>query len=232
MVPDVVILAGGKGTRLSSVIRDIPKPMASIANRPFLSQLLNQLQKAGFQKVIMSVGYKHEVIESYYGPNFKDIKVEYCIEHTPLGTGGGIRLALQQAATDDVLVINGDTFFDIDFSNFFTFHEHGKYDFSLALKPVAENTRYGSVQVNDSRITGFVEKGEQLNSGMINGGIYLVKRNRFLTQTSDTAFSLETEYLETLYQTGVLGGYIDDGYFIDIGIPEDYKIADEHFRTL
>jgi len=232
MVPDVVILAGGKGTRLSSIIQDIPKPMASVADRPFLSQLFEQLRRAGFHKVIMSVGYKHEAIQSYYGHNFKDIKVDYCVEETPLGTGGGIRLGLQHADTDDVLVINGDTFFDINFSKFLTFHEHGNYDFSLALKPVAENTRYGSVQVNDSRITGFVEKGKQLTSGLINGGIYLVNRNRFLTQTSDTSFSLETEYLETLYQTGVLGGYIDDGYFIDIGIPDDYKIADEHFRRL
>jgi D-glycero-alpha-D-manno-heptose 1-phosphate guanylyltransferase len=232
MKPEVIILAGGKGSRLSSLIQDVPKPMASISNRPFLTQLLTQLVESGFNKAVLSVGYKHEVIQQYYGHKFKNLELAYAIESTPLGTGGGILLAMDKIASEHVLIMNGDTYFDADLEGFYKFHLEGNFDLSLLLKNVENNSRYGQVMVEDGKVMGFAEKGLETGSGHINGGIYLINKKVFVDVTKADTFSFETDFMQTFYDTLMFGGYIDQGYFIDIGIPEDYKRANEYFRKL
>ncbi|MFX0195930.1 MAG: sugar phosphate nucleotidyltransferase, partial [Candidatus Hodarchaeota archaeon] len=111
MVKETIILAGGSGTRLQKVVQDVPKPMADINGSPFLEYLLCYLNKQEIKKVILSVGYKYRVIQDYFGTEYKDLVLEYSIEKEPLGTGGGIKKALNLVKSDDVYIINGDTFF-------------------------------------------------------------------------------------------------------------------------
>ena len=111
---EAIILAGGKGTRLQSVVSDVPKPMADVNGRPFLSYLLHFLSTKGVRKVVLSVGYKHEVISNYYSNCFENMSICYAIENEPLGTGGALVESLKQVTDSNVLLLNGDSFFDIN----------------------------------------------------------------------------------------------------------------------
>jgi len=223
---EAIILAGGLGTRLRDVIKDIPKPMADISGRPFLSYVLDYASSQGVEKVLLSVGYKHEVIQAYFGTKHRGMGLEYVIEEEQLGTGGAIREALKQAQSEQVIVLNGDTFFAVDYQRLMQFHLGKNADLSMALKPMNGVDRYGTVIIGpDNRITGFREKKFQ-KSGMINGGVYVVNKARMdaLAGLGKT-FSFESDFLQK--QTGRLAAYalVCEDYFIDIGIRLDYKKA-------
>ncbi len=228
---EAIILAGGRGTRLQSVISEVPKPMAPVANKPFLTYLLNQLSKTTIRNVKLSVGYKHHVIIDYFGHSFKQLKLEYVVENTPLGTGGGIRLAAEKCRSENVVVLNGDTYFDIDFKAFQKQHIENKCAMTIALKDMQLVDRYGMVELNDNQVVGFSEKSTELKSGWINGGIYALNLQQFMSNTVLGVFSMETDFMEKQVNRLRIEGYKSKKYFIDIGIPEDYQKANVYFEN-
>jgi len=230
---EAIVLAGGFGTRLRHIVSDVPKPMADINGEPFLLFLLRKLAKVGIQHVILSTGYLHEKIENYFGHSFENLHITYSQETDPLGTGGAIQFALNKAETNPILVLNGDTLFDIDFEDFDTFYRKKETMLAVALRREKDLSRYGSVQIdNHEKITGFVEKSTAKGEGFINGGIYLLNKKLFQTKKFPKTFSFEKEILEKLYQENDFYGLPFDNYFIDIGIPEDYERAQREFSTL
>ena len=229
MPADAIILAGGMGTRLKSVISDIPKPMALVANKPFLTYILKQLCSFDITEVKLSVGYKHEVVESYFGTKYKHLNLEYVVEKEPLGTGGGIRLAAEACSADTLLICNGDTYFDVDIDKFVNEHNTNKNGMTIALRHMDMVNRYGMVELDQSEIIGFSEKSETLKSGWINGGIYALDKELFLNKTQAERFSMEVDFMEKMVGQIKLEGFKSDGYFIDIGIPDDYHKANKYF---
>ena len=228
---EAIILAGGLGTRLKGVISDIPKPMAPVANKPFLVYILDYLKEQGIERVILSVGYKYEVIEDFFGNNYKGMELLYSVENNPLGTGGGIRLAIDKLNTNETFVINGDTFFDVNLEQQEKIAFVEKSNLCLALKPMSKFDRYGSVAVENNIITSFVEK-QFVENGLINGGVYWLKKSFLESFNSGQKFSFEQDLMEKQVINGTLSAYVSDTYFIDIGIPEDYKKANIDFSVL
>ncbi len=225
---EAVILAGGLGTRLRPVVHDLPKCMVPIAHRPFLSLILDQLETAGFSHVVLSVGHLREKIVEHFGDSYNNLKISYAVEESPLGTGGGIRLAMKQLKGDLAFILNGDTLFMADLKEMYRQYLSGKFKALLALRKMNDTCRYGSVNFNtDLRITQFLEKQESLGAGYINGGIYLIDKFYYLDHTPDGAFSIEKEFFPSAVTDGVLGAFPSDSYFIDIGIPEDYERAQQ-----
>jgi D-glycero-alpha-D-manno-heptose 1-phosphate guanylyltransferase len=231
MKREAIILAGGFGTRLKSVVSDVPKPMALIGDIPFLSYLLEELHNYNFTKVIIAAGYKSEVIESHYGSFFKNIKLVYSIEKEPLGTGGAIFEASSMIGSDHFFVLNGDTFFKIDFSRMEENFIKSKSGLSVALKAMVNFDRYGTVTTGEDRITSFNEK-EFCKKGLINGGIYLINKSWFIKRVENKVFSFEKDILEKHVAEDEITYYKSDGYFIDIGIPEDYSKAAKELPPL
>ena len=221
---EAIVLAGGLGTRLRSVVSDVPKPMAPINDKPFLEYILEFLNHQNIKKVILSVGYKWEVIKDYFGNKYKDIELVYNIEKEQLGTGGAIKDSLKLVENNNVYVLNGDTFFDVDLSNM----ELKDNLIEIALKPMKNFDRYGVVEIDENGyIQNFKEKS-YYNQGFINGGIYLLKREIFDDFNLPKKFSFE-EFLENNFKNLKAKGKIFDGYFIDIGIPEDYEKVKRYF---
>jgi D-glycero-alpha-D-manno-heptose 1-phosphate guanylyltransferase len=231
---DCIILAGGMGTRLQSVVNDKPKCLAEVNGKPFLYYICQHLSKYHFCKVIFSVGYKKEMVIDYVMSNRDEFKFafDFAEEDEPLGTGGAILNALQYSDTQDFFVINGDTFFDVNYDEMSFWQENKMADCTLALKPMQNADRYGLVNMNDeSQIIGFEEK-KPGSSGLINGGVYCIFRNSFLNIPFPQKFSFEKDYLEKMINERDMIGYVSDNYFIDIGIPEDYARAQTEIPAL
>ena len=230
MINEAIILAGGLGTRLRSVLPDQPKCMAPVNGKPFLFYVINYLQKSGIEKFIFSVGYMHEMIEEYLHKNYSYLDYKISFEREPLGTGGGIKLACEKTTQETILACNGDTLFKINLQHLDNFHTAKNADCSLCLKPMKNFERYGVVELNENdSIQSFKEK-KNYTSGLINGGMYALNVNRFKKENLPGKFSFEKDYLEKNAQSSMDGeaklyGLIQDGYFIDIGIPEDYERA-------
>jgi len=227
MIKEAIILAGGFGTRLKEVVADVPKPMAPVNGKPFLDYLVRYLRYYGVEKIILSVGHMSDKIISHYGD-----QCTYSVENEPLGTGGGIRLALEKCKHTNVLVLNGDSFFDIDLKAFFNKHSEAISDCSLALRKVENAARYGTLQLGEMGvIKEFKEKSGQEQPGIINAGVYLLDRQVFLDETEgQKVFSIEKDYFEKNVSKLNLYGFTFKGYFIDIGIPEDYRRAQDEFK--
>jgi D-glycero-alpha-D-manno-heptose 1-phosphate guanylyltransferase len=228
---EAIILAGGFGTRLQHIVSDVPKPMAPVNGAPFLSYLLRRLQLAGVEHVILSTGYLHEKIEGFFGHTFEGVQLTYSQEKTPLGTGGAIQLGLSHAVSDNVLVLNGDTLFDVDFDKFEQFHIDKQAVLSVALRQVDDVSRYGSVQIdNHSRIVSFTEKAQARGVGLINGGVYLIQKKWLTGLNLPEQFSFEKEVLENIFKNNDFYGLGFDSYFIDIGVPDDFYRAQQEFK--
>lgn len=237
MFNEAIILAGGFGTRLQTVVSDVPKPMAPINGYPFLNYQLNYLKYYGIKRAILSVGYMHESITSYYKNNFNGVEIEYSIEESPLGTGGGIRKAISLCKSKSVLVLNGDSFFEIDLHSFSNHHYTFKSDFTLALRNVDNAARYGTIELSVSgggrgqKIISFKEKNNEAKPGLINGGIYALNTDVFLKKTkAEINFSIEKDFFEAKLNELDIYGIEFNNYFIDIGIPEDYTKAQHDFK--
>ncbi|HIC6923172.1 TPA: D-glycero-D-manno-heptose 1-phosphate guanosyltransferase [Campylobacter jejuni] len=212
-----IILCGGLGTRLKSIIKDIPKPMAPINDKPFLEFIFEYLKKQGIKEVILAVSYKYEVMQEYFKDEFLGIKIKYSIEKEPLGTGGAIKEALK-FIKNEAYVLNGDTFFDIDLSKL----KLNRSKICLALKQMNDFDRYGTVNVNEQ---GFVISFEEKifkNQGLINGGIYLLDKDIFKDFALQEKFSFE-EFLQENCEKLKTRAEIFNDYFIDIGVPSDYE---------
>ncbi|MBR5055876.1 MAG: HAD-IIIA family hydrolase [Bacteroidales bacterium] len=224
---ECVVLAGGMGTRLRSVVADLPKCMAPVAGKPFLHYIVESLETAGFDHIIFSLGYKHEAIEEWIAGRKGSARITYVVETEPMGTGGGVRYALSQATEKDVFVLNGDTYFDVSYRKMLARHKASGAVATLALKPMEYFDRYGEVAVDTTgHITAFREK-RPCEEGLINGGVYVIRRDAL--DVLPEKFSIEKEFFEKEVSRGTLAGFVSDGYFIDIGIPEDYERAQEEF---
>jgi D-glycero-alpha-D-manno-heptose 1-phosphate guanylyltransferase len=229
-IKEAIILAGGLGTRLRDMLPDLPKCMAPVAGRPFLFYVINYLRSQGIEKFIFSLGYKHEIIEAYLHEQFATLNYQCSVEDEPLGTGGAIHLACTKASEENVVVTNGDTLFKVNLHEAFFFHNHSTSECTLLLKPLTNFERYGVVQINaDNLVEDFKEK-QFYQTGNINGGIYVLNKNKFLAKEFPAKFSFEHDYLEKtlgLSKGKMHGiyGLVQDEYFIDIGLPEDYNRA-------
>ena len=228
---DVIVLAGGLGTRLRSVVSEVPKCMAPVNGKPFLHYLLTALSQYQIKKVVLSVGYKRECIMDWvheYGIEFP-FEIDFAVEETPLGTGGGIRLALEKCVSDAVCVMNGDTFFDVDLEQLKEAHGHSGQLLTMAVKHLKDFDRYGTVTFDKHGVvTGFNEK-RYCEDGYINGGVYMIS-DRNLLKNMPERFSFEMDFLQPKAVEGIVQGFVSDGYFIDIGIPQDYAKANEDFK--
>lgn len=226
---EAIILAGGLGTRLRSAVPDLPKCMAPVAGKPFLHYVIAYLQQQGVSKLIFSLGYMHETVQAYLAESLQESQYTTVVEDQPLGTGGAIRLALEKCTAGTTIIVNGDTLFKADLSAMTAFHDMCGAHCTLALKLMTNFSRYGAVEIDRTyRVLNFKEKAEYL-SGFINGGVYALNRRQFLEEELPSSFSFETDYLSKYLQTRRIYGYLQDRYFIDIGIPEDFERAQQEF---
>lgn len=225
MIKEAIILAGGLGTRLKDAVPDLPKSMAPVAGRPFLSYVIDYLRMQGIQYFVFSLGYKCEQIEEYLKKEYSTLNYTSVIEEEPLGTGGGIQLAIQKTTSENILIANGDTLFKVKISEIENMHFQNNAECTLALKPMQNFERYGVVETGaDETIISFKEK-QFYEKGLINGGIYLINKEKILSRPLPQKFSFEKDYLEKFCSEGRFYGSVHQGYFIDIGIPEDYQKA-------
>lgn len=222
VIREAIILAGGLGTRLRSAVPDLPKCMAPVGGRPFISYITDFYRRAGIERFIFALGYKSAAFDAFFEQEFPDGGYAVSLEDSPLGTGGAIRQACTLATTAAVLILNGDTFFRIDPGALSAFHAVHHADCSLCLKPMQDFDRFGVVELDDNlRVRQFREK-QAYRSGLINGGVYALDREGFLQEELPAVFSFEKDYLEKKLETRRIFGLEQDDFFIDIGIPEDY----------
>ena len=216
-----LILVGGLGSRLRPVISGIPKPMAPILGKPFLEYLVRWLVRGGIKRIVLCAGYRAEEIQSYFGQGQRwNVKIEYSIEQEPLGTWGAIRLGMLEVGDSPVLVLNGDSWVEIQLDSFADFHRRKHGIGVIAASGLSEPSRFGSLKVNaEGRIEEFAEKTNQ-PSGLINGGIYMLCPE-IVSFVSLVKGSLERQIFPQLLAKGVYA-YTSNGFFVDIGIPEEY----------
>ena len=227
-----VILAGGLGTRLRSVISDRPKVLAEVLDRPFLTYLLDQLSFAGARKVILCTGYMGDRVQEVYGNTYKSLHLLYSQEDEPLGTAGALRLALPLIESDHVLVMNGDSYIRTDLSCYVDWFFQIDRNASLFLVKVSDISRYGMVKIEkDESVSVFEEKGNAQGSGWINAGVYVLEKSLLAAIPEGKAFSLERQFFPNFVGKG-LYGYCFHGKFIDIGIPETYLRAEQFISSI
>jgi len=231
-LPPVLILAGGKGTRLQSVVSDRPKPMAEVAGKPFLEWLVLTLKAQKVQRIVFCTGYMNEAIAAYFGDgNPWGIKIAHSPELQPLGTGGAVRLALDLVESEQFFVLNGDSYCRADLQSLITFHQEKQAIATLLLTSMADCRRYGSVVIdNQGQIQAFQEKSPEQRPGLVNAGIYVLKRNAIAALPLERAISLETEFFPQLINQG-LYGTVGTGALLDIGTPESYATSEQFLAS-
>jgi NDP-sugar pyrophosphorylase family protein len=228
-----VLLVGGLGTRLQPILKSTPKPLARLGETSFLELLVRQLRSQGFRRLVMCTGHLAGQIEKEFGDGHKwDLTIEYSEESRPLGTAGAVKFAERHLQNDsDFLVMNGDSFMEIDFRQFIQFHrEHGGL-ISMAVRRVSDASRFGTVEVDaHNRVVGFREKMGAHVSGIINAGVYLFNR-AIQEHIPDGPASLEKDVFPRLLENGIYALELH-GMFIDIGTPDDYARAQELHGSL
>lgn len=222
---EAIVLAGGLGTRLRSVVSDRPKPMALINNKPFLEYLVENLRDQGVLDFIFAVGYMHEIIEEYFEHGAKfGVNINYSVENDRLGTGGAIKNAEMLIQGNNIIILNGDTFFNVNLKEMYELHLQKEALFTMALRSVEDAKRYGAVEIdNHNKVVKFTEKGKNSNSTFINGGVYIINKKVLDLIPVNKNISLEQEIIPLILEKQKVFGYVSNEYFIDIGIPEDYK---------
>jgi len=220
---DAIVLAGGLGTRLRQVLPDVVKPMAPVGGRPFLELLLLRLAANGFSRVVLSLGYRADSIRDHFGSNFAGMEIVDVVEETPLGTGGGMRLAMGKCEADHTFVFNGDTFLDLDIAALEARWQRSR-SIIIVAREVPDTLRYGRLVVSGDRVTGFLEKGEA-GPGVINAGCYVLPKGELDGFAEGQFFSFETDFLVAEVGNRNMEYFVSNGYFIDIGIPDDYARA-------
>jgi len=225
VVTEAIILAGGLGTRLRPVVSDLPKPMAPIAGRPFLTYLLQFLEMNGVRRVVLAVGYRKETICSFFGSSYGGMKLRYSSEEEPLGTGGGLLQSLAYVDDPSALVLNGDTFLRLNYQAMAATLDHQPdAPLVVALRPIENASRYGAAIVAGGRIHGFTARGTA-GPGLINAGCYLVARDIFQRYPMPPKFSWEEDFLQSRSPEVRPIAFECDVPFIDIGIPESLHEA-------
>ncbi len=224
-----VVLAGGLGTRLQRVVHEVVKPMAPMGHKPFLHVLLDHLYDQGISNFVLALGHKSQSVTDYFDALYLPYAVNYSFEHEPLGTGGALKKALDKVESEDVVVLNGDTFFGISWRDFLIDAAQSGANFFMALKSASGADRYGNVALDGQVIQSFSASGA--TSQFQNGGIYWLKRDWFRQQSENEKFSLELDFFPKVLTSGTIAGKYYDGFFIDIGVPEDYHRAKELLST-
>ena len=222
---EAIVLAGGLGTRLRDTLPGIPKCMAPVKEKPFLSYVLDYFISQGIEKVILSVGYRKDHIINYFGNKYRSLSIEYAVEYEPLGTGGAIKQSFTLCKQDTVFVINGDTYFLPDLKAMEVMHFETSSDITIAVKLMSETGRYGLISTDkDGRINEFREKDTASEGGWINGGIYMINRKIF-ADFPEQRFSLENDVFKLSCSNYKMQAFRTVAFFLDMGIPEDYKKA-------
>ncbi len=225
VIKEAIILAGGLGTRLRSAVPNLPKCMAPVNEKPFLTYVINHLKSEGITHFIFSLGYKSEAIIAFLEKDFPSLLFKTSVEEEPLGTGGAVKKALAIAKDKCVIITNGDTLYNIDAELLAGIHSISGACCTLSLKPMQNFDRYSVVEIDECSVIKSFKEKQFYKSGLINGGIYAIHRNKFLDENLPEKFSFEKDYLETFYKKRRMFGVVQDEYFIDIGIPEDYERA-------
>lgn len=220
---EAIVLAGGMGTRLRTVVTGLPKPMAPVAGRPFLELLLHSLATKGFTRVILSTGYMAEKISGHFGSCFAGIELDYSVELNLLGTGGAVSQAARLVREDHFFVFNGDTFLDLDAPVVDAIWQRTRKPMIVA-REVDDTERYGRLDSAQGNVIRFAEKGKA-GPGLINAGCYVFHADQFSSFEPGARFSLETDFLAPLVERTTVALYVTTGLFIDIGIPSDYARA-------
>lgn len=228
---DVMILAGGFGNRLKSAVSDRQKVVAAVKGRPFLLFLLEQLEKIAVNKLIFCTGHMQETVMQALNSYSTRFNMLFSHEETPLGTGGAVRQAVSLTESPDILIMNGDSFIDCDLMKFCDAYRKNDYRTLMLLTGVDDVSRFGMVTLDDrNRITAFNEKGEYSGKGMINAGIYLLKKELLEEIPASCQYSLEKQFFPQLVSRKELYGYLCDGKFIDIGTCDSYDNAQTFFE--
>ncbi len=228
---EAIILAGGFGTRLRTVLPDLPKCMAPIHGKPFLEAMLQYLWGEGIEHIILSLGYRHQVIDEYIRKHHAGSEISFVIEDEPLGTGGAISLALEAVNESSVFILNGDTFFNASLQSLELFHHQHRSDCSLVVRHMDNAARYGTVDMDEThRVKAFQEKREGAR-GRINGGVYLLNRDQYPSRQLPKKYSFEHDFLSARVQDFRIFAQEQDAYFIDIGIPADYERAQREWAV-
>jgi D-glycero-alpha-D-manno-heptose 1-phosphate guanylyltransferase len=220
---EAIILAGGYGTRLQPVVNEVPKPMAPIAGTPFLELLLKYISNYNFSRVIISLGYMYEKVISYFGDSFDGLELVYEVEDKPLGTGGAIRAGIERCLNDHVFVFNGDTFIELNLNRMMNLWVMNNQPIIVG-KKMNKTSRYAQIEVFDGKVTGFKENHDG-GLGIINAGCYLITKQQLKNYKVGEVFSFEKDHLPSYVENNAVDVFISEGYFIDIGIPEDYFYA-------
>lgn len=232
-----IILCGGKGTRLRSVIGEAQKTMTVIAGEPFVVNIIKYIKKYGIDDIIFATGYKCDEVEKFFGKDYYfGMRVSYAKETEPLGTGGAIRNAFSLIKDENILILNGDTLFPAEIDLLRKVHENYNSDLSIACKSIEEKSRYGTIKfkrlekldrdIRGGIIESFDEKIEEkvVDESFINGGIYIVKKSLIETIESGKMISFEKELIPKWLKEGkIISGIISEEKFIDIGTPESLK---------
>lgn len=229
-----IILAGGFGTRLQTAVKEVPKPLAPIFGKPFLFWLITYLQKQGVTHFIFSLGDLSSQVEQFLTEDFPKLNYKCFVEKEPLGTGGAIKFCLSAATQKDILIFNGDTFFNLNLKSFVDAYHNANADCSIALTPMQDFDRYGSVTIDEHNIIHQFNEKQYCKEGFINTGINIFNTDIFLEKTAHLQqnFSYEKDFLEPNMKSLKVTGYIAAEYFIDIGIPEDYYKADRELPLI
>jgi len=225
-----LILAGGLGTRLRSAVPKSQKVVAPVRSRPFLARLLDQLSIAGIRHALLLTGHRGDEVERTLGTQHDSVRLEYSRETTPLGTAGAVRHALKLVTKPTFLLVNGDSYCNVDLQSFFDFHRGRRADLSMAIAHVNDAGRYGQVHLDTrDRLTSFEEKNPAAEAGWINTGVYLIQRELFQNVPKDSPQSLERDWLPRWTASKTVVGFRCPGPFLDIGTPESYAAAEEFF---
>lgn len=229
-VEEAIILVGGLGTRLRGVVDDVPKPLAPVAGRPFLAYVLDQLEAIGMRRIVLATGYLCERVQQAVGPRWGGMAVDYSVEDSPRGTGGAVALAARRLQAPGAFVLNGDTFLRFDPRALEAVVARTGAQLGMAVARVPDAGRYGRVEVDGERALGFTEKGAN-GPGLINAGSYLLTESAIRGLPTAPVFSFEHDVLRPLAAAARVAVLSDTTDFLDIGIPDDYRIAQDRFGS-
>lgn len=227
---EAIVLAGGFGTRLRQVVPDLPKPMAPIAGRPFLEVLLSTLARKNFTRVVLSLGFMSEKIIAHFGDNYMGMELVHEVEAQPLGTGGAIRAAMARCVSDHVFIFNGDTYLDLEVDALESLWQSDHHPV-IVVREVPNTARFGRVEISEGRVIAFLEKG-MAGPGLINAGCYVLPKDALDDFPLGQPFSLETEFFIKQLKRIRFDGFVTHGRFIDIGVPDDYALAQTELAGL